>query len=87
MKKIKSFMLALVAMAMVTPVLTACGDDDSESTVTNLISEYDINDKAVAAQKAASKKDVAVLLVAFGSTWDNAFKAFDKRLSQRLMST
>ena len=81
MKKIKSFMLALVAMAMVAPVLTACGDDDSESTVTNLISEYDINDKAVAAQKAASKKDVAVLLVAFGSTWDNAFKAFDKTIA------
>ena len=52
MKKIKTFMLAFVAMAMVAPVLTACGDDDSESTVTNLISEYDINDKAVAAQKA-----------------------------------
>lgn len=81
MKKIKSFMLALVAMAMVAPVLTACGDDDSDSTVTNLISEYDINDKAVAAQKAASKKDVAVLLVAFGSTWDNAFKAFDKTIA------
>lgn len=81
MKKIKSFMLALVAMAMVAPVLTACGDDDSESTVTNLISEYDINDKAVAAQKAASKKDVAVLLVAFGSTWNNAFLAFDKTVA------
>ncbi len=80
MKKIKSFMLALVAMAMVAPVLIACGDDDSDNT-TNLISEYDINDKTVAAKKAASKKDVAVLLVAFGSTWDNAFKAFDKTIA------
>jgi sirohydrochlorin cobaltochelatase len=32
----------------------------------------------VAAQKAKSKKNTAVLLVAFGSTWNNAFLAFDK---------
>ena len=83
MKKIKSFILGAVALAMVAPVFTACGDDDTktetvEKIIYNLKSEYSYNDSIVADQKAKSKKDVAVLLVAFGSTWDNAFKAFDK---------
>ena len=80
MKRIKSFILATMALALVAPLVTACSSDD-DKTVNNLISEYDVNDKMVAAQKAQSKKDVAVLLVAFGSTWDNAFKAFDKPMS------
>jgi len=79
MKKIKSFFLATMVCALVAPVFVACDSDDDESeTVENLVSEYTVNDKMVAAQKAASKKDVAVLLVAFGSTWNNAFLAFDK---------
>lgn len=76
MKTIKSLILATLALAMVAPVFTACSDDD-DKTVNNLVSEYEVNDKMVAAQKAQSKKDVAVLLVAFGSTWNNAFLAFD----------
>ena len=63
-------------MTTVAPVFTACSDND-DKTVNNLVSEYEVNDKMVAAQKAQSKKDVAVLLVAFGSTWNNAFLAFD----------
>ena len=80
MKKIKSFILAAMAFALVAPVFTACSSDDDKKneTVENIISEFSVNDKMVAEQKAKSKKDVAVLLVAFGSTWDNAFKAFDK---------
>ena len=77
MKKIKSFIVAAMALAMVAPVFTACSSDD-DKTVENIVSEYAVNDKMVAAQKAVSKKDVAVLLVAFGSTWNNAFQAFDK---------
>ena len=77
MKKIKSFFLAAVACAMVAPLFTACGDDKNE-IVENIISEFSVNDKMVAAQKTKSGKNEAVLLVAFGSTWDNAFKAFDK---------
>ena len=76
MKKIKSLILAAMAMLMVAPAFVSCKNDDVVTTE-NIVSEYDLNDKAVAVQKAASKKDVAVLLVAFGSTWDNAFKAFD----------
>jgi len=79
MKKIKSFLVAAMVCALAAPLFTACGDDDNKTEVIeNVISEFSVNDKMVAAQKAASKKNVAVLLVAFGSTWDNAFKAFDK---------
>ena len=78
MKKIKSFVLAAVAFALVAPVFTACDSDSKSETIDNIISEYSVNDEMVAAQKAKSKKDVAVLLIAFGSTWNNAFLAFDK---------
>ena len=80
MKKIKSFVLAALAFAMVANVFTACGDDDNktENVINNIVSEYSYNDQLVANQKATSKKNVAVLLVAFGSTWNNAFLAFDK---------
>ena len=77
MKTIKYFILTAVAFALTVPVFTACSSDD-DNTKENIVSEYAVNDKMVAAQKANSKKDVAVLLVAFGSTWNNAFLAFDK---------
>ena len=77
MKKIKSLIIATLVMTTVAPVFTACSEND-DKTVNNLVSEYEVNDKMVAAQKAQSKKDVAVLLVAFGSTWNNAFLAFDQ---------
>ena len=81
MKKINFFILA--AMAMVAPVFTACSNSDDEEntqnnqTINNIVSEYTVNDEMVAKQKKQSGKDVAVLLVAFGSTWNNAFQAFD----------
>jgi len=79
MKKIKSLLLGAIAFAFVAPVFTSCGDDDTKTeTIENIVSEYTANDRMVAEQKARSGKDVAVLLVAFGSTWNNAFLAFDK---------
>lgn len=84
MKKIKSFLFAAVAIALTAPVFTSCGDDGDkgvetiEKIVENMVSEYTYNDKLVAETKAKSGKNEAVLLVAFGSTWDNSFKAFDK---------
>ena len=80
MKKIKFFLVAALTVCMAAPVFVSCGsdDDNNNGTYENIISEYTVNDKMVAEQKAKSGKDVAVLLVAFGSTWDNAFKAFDK---------
>ena len=76
MKKIKSFLFAAVAMALTAPVFTSCGDDDKN--VENIVSEYSYNDKLVADTKAQSGNKEAVLLIAFGSTWNNAFLAFDK---------
>ena len=78
MKKIKSFILATMAFALVAPAFTACSSDDDDNTKENIISEFSVNDKMVAEQKAKSGKNEAVLLVAFGSTWNNAFLAFDK---------
>lgn len=78
--KIKTFVLAVVALALTAPVFTACSSDD-DNTKENIISEFSVNDQKVAAQKAKSKKNTAVLLVAFGSTWNNAFLAFDKTIA------
>lgn len=75
MKKIKSFVLAMLAVALAAPVFTSCNDDDP---VNNIVSEYSKNDEMVANQKKASGKNEAVLLVAFGSTWSNSFAAFDE---------
>lgn len=72
MKKIKIFLMMLLAVLS----FTACDDDDDPNG--NIISEYSLNDAKVAAQKAKSGKKEAVLLVAFGSTWTNAFAAFDE---------
>jgi sirohydrochlorin cobaltochelatase len=84
MKKIKTFMLAAVAMALTAPVFTACSSDDDNKTTTevveSIVSEFSVNDKKVAEQKAKSGKKEAVLLIAFGSTWNNAFLAFDKTI-------
>jgi len=84
MKQIKSFILAMMAFGLVAPVFTSCSSDDdspattTQQTIENIVSEFSVNDKLVAEQKAKSGKDVAVLLVAFGSTWNNAFLAFDQ---------
>ncbi|MBO7069197.1 MAG: sirohydrochlorin cobaltochelatase [Bacteroidaceae bacterium] len=78
MKKIKSLILAAAAFSLTAPVFTSCSSNDSDENLDNLVSEYTVNDNMVAAQKAKSGKDEAVLLVAFGSTWNNAFLAFDK---------
>lgn len=71
--KIKTLLLMLAVAA--TSVFTSCSNDDENAK--NIVSEYSINDNAVAAQKAKSGKNTAVLLVAFGSTWSNSFAAFD----------
>ena len=67
MKKIKIFLMMLLAVLS----FAACDDDDDSKQ--SIISEYSMNDQQVAAQKAKSGKDKAVLLVAFGSTWMQTF--------------
>lgn len=73
--KIKNLMVAFAATAAIAATFSSCSKD--ENVITNVVSEYKYNDELVAAQKAKSGNDVAVLLVAFGSTWNNAFQAFD----------
>lgn len=74
MKKIKFFTLALLA-TVVSLSFVSCGDDDNDKTIINNYSKYL---SAVTSDINANKKsDKAILLVAFGSTWQNAFEAFD----------
>ncbi len=70
--KIKAMILAMLAMAM-TMSFTSCSDDDDK--VENNYTQYqNAVDKQV---KDGKKHDKAILLVAFGSTWQCAFDAFD----------
>lgn len=75
MKKINSLMI-LAMIAMVSLFISSCSKDETKIEE-RFNSEYAVVDKQVAAQK---KHDKAILLVAFGSTWDNAFKAFDSTI-------
>ena len=72
--KIKAILVAMMAMTASMVAFTSCSDDDDDKATNN----YTAYQEAVDAQvKAAKKHDSAILLVAFGSTWNNAFKAFD----------
>ncbi len=73
MRKIKLFASLIGMMAAVC--LTSCSDDD---TTTNNWTNYQ---NAVTQEVKASKKhDSAILLVAFGSTWQEAFNSFDETI-------
>ena len=70
--KIKLFFTSLVLASMCLG-FASCDDDDDDSK-----DNYTTYQKAVDSQvKSEKKNDKAILLVAFGSTWQNAFDAFD----------
>ena len=71
MKKIKFFMMALAAIAL-SAGFVACDNDDDETG--NWQKYQNAVTKNVKANKKQSK---AILLVAFGSTWQQAYDAFD----------
>ena len=74
MKKIKFLMMAAVALFSAM-TFTACGDDDDDN---NNISNMERYQREVdATVKANKKNDKAILVVAFGSTWQQAYDAFD----------
>ena len=75
MKQIKFLMMAMLAVVC-TALFTACdSDDDNKSTQSN----YDRYQQAVNQTVNAQKKsDKVILLVAFGSTWEQAYDTFDK---------
>lgn len=76
MMKIKTLMLAMMAM-MVGMTFTACSDDDDDE------SNYQKYQKAVDDMvKTQKRNDKVILLVAFGSTWEQAYDTFDKVVSE-----
>ncbi len=77
MKKINVLMIAMMAVLSVVS-FTACSDDDDDK-VSNMQRYQNEVDKTVSQQK---KHDKAILLVAFGSTWQQAYDAFDLTRSE-----
>ena len=79
MNKIKTMMLAMLAcIACVT--FSACSDDDDDNDAK--VSNYEKYQQAVNQTVNSQKKsDKVILLVAFGSTWEQAYDTFDKVVS------
>ena len=74
MKKIKFLMLAMMAI-MASMSFTACSDDDDNSKGSNYDKYQQAVNNTVNSQK---KSDKVILVVAFGSTWEQAYDTFDK---------
>lgn len=78
MKKIKFLMIAMMAF-ITCATFTACGDDDNNSSSNNKLSNYDRYQETVNAIVNSQKNsDKVILVVAFGSTWEQAYDTFDK---------
>ena len=80
MKKIKFFAM-MIAAAMMSISFTACSDDNDNNggNISNTERYQQEVDATVKAQKQSTK---AILLVAFGSTWQQAYDAFDLTVSE-----
>ena len=74
MKKIKLLLMAFMAM-MTATAFVACGDDDDDNGNVSNMERYQREVDQVV--KDGKKNDKAILLVAFGSTWQQAYDAFD----------
>ncbi len=82
MKTIKCFVMALAAVVM-TANFAACSKDDnngsgSEQQKSNFEKYMSAVENDVKSTKASSGNNKAILLVAFGSTWENAHNTFKK---------
>ncbi len=76
MKQIKFLMLAMLAI-VASATFTACSSDDDDNNSKQ--SNYDKYQQAVNQTVNSQKKsDKVILLVAFGSTWEQAYDTFDK---------
>ena len=73
MNKIKFLMLAMMAF-VASATFTACNDDDNQ-TQSNYEKYQQAVNETVKTQKSSNK---VILLVAFGSTWEQAYDTFDK---------
>ncbi len=78
MKKIKFLMIAMMAF-ITCATFTACGDDDNSSSNNDKRSNYDRYQETVNGIVNSQKSsDKVILVVAFGSTWEQAYDTFDK---------
>ncbi|MBR7019061.1 MAG: sirohydrochlorin cobaltochelatase [Prevotella sp.] len=74
MKRIRSMMIAMLAV-MGCMTFVACSSDDDDKKVEN---NYTVYQKAVnETVKNQKRNNKVILLVAFGSTWQQAYDAFD----------
>lgn len=83
MNKIKSLMLAMMVI-LASATFTACGSDDDDNKketkpeVVDNQSNYDRYQQAVNQIVNTQKKsDKVILVVAFGSTWEQAYDTFE----------
>ncbi len=77
MNKIKTLMVAMMAM-VVSASFTSCNSDDDNNSSSKQ-SNYDKYQTAVNnIVKSQKKNDKVILIVAFGSTWEQAYDTFDK---------
>ncbi|MBR7012431.1 MAG: sirohydrochlorin cobaltochelatase [Muribaculaceae bacterium] len=77
MMKIKSLLIAMMAICL-TLGFTSCKDDKDDPIENN----YTVYQKAVTQTvKSQKKNDKVILLVAFGSTWEQAYNAFDNTVA------
>ncbi len=74
MKKIKFLMMAAIAMVCSMGFVACSDDDDDDNVKNNYVVYQNAVNQTVKSQKKNSK---AILLVAFGSTWQQAYDAFD----------
>jgi len=74
MKQIKMMMLAVMAF-IASATFTACSDDDKDNSTSNYEKYQNAVNNTVKSQK---RSDKVILLVAFGSTWEQAYDTFDK---------
>jgi len=81
MNKIKFLMLSMMAF-LASATFTACSSDDDDDNNKGTQSNYERYQQAVNQTVNAQKKsDKVILLVAFGSTWEQAYDTFDKVVS------
>lgn len=74
MKKINLMLIAV--MAMICAGFSSCSDDDDDYKPSNIEKYQMATDSEVQTLKSKSGNNKALLLVAFGSTWEKAHKTF-----------
>lgn len=76
MKKIKFLTLAMIAI-VAGMAFTACSSDDNNNNGENISNMERYLREVTSTVEKNKKNEKAILLVAFGSTWQQAFESFD----------